>query len=140
MKSLSDRIQLSIADLAGGVALSTVPLRTPDSVPAPSIAPVGIAASLNLTALVLFVDAYIGFTDPSDAYVGPNPAWIAEKAKDEDWTFDQHILAQVERPPSFFEHNRSIVESTTKTRREGIYCPSRFTSHMRRGASRSSRR
>lgn len=114
-------IQLSIAALAGGVALSTVLLRTPGAIPASSIWPIVIAAGLNLVALFLFVDAYIGFSDPSDAYVGPTPAWVAEKAPDRGWTLERHLLAQIERNPSFFHHNLSIVEEATQRRRRGIY-------------------
>lgn len=115
-------IQLSIAALAGGVALSTVVLRTPGPVSSPSIVWIAAAAGLNLLALVLFVDAYVGFTNPSDAHIGPTPSWTAEKARDESgWTLERHLLAQIERNPSFFRHNLAVVEGATRRRRKGIY-------------------
>lgn len=114
-------IQLSIAALAGGVALSTVLLRTPSPVPSLSVVWIAMAAGLNLLALVIFVDAYVGFSDPSDAYVGPTPAWIAERVEEPTWTLEDHLVAQIERNPSFFQHNLSIVEDATQRRRRGIY-------------------
>lgn len=114
-------IQLSVAALAGGVALASVLLRGPNQVPPWSILPVAIAATLNLSALVFFVDAYIGFRDQSDTHVGPDPGWVAQKAGDEAWTLDHHLLAQIKRTPAYFAHNLIAIEDSAQRRRLGLY-------------------
>lgn len=114
-------IQLSVAALAGGVALATVLLRSAEPLPSTTLFLVSAAAGLNILSLVLVVDAYIGFRNPADAYVGPSPTWIAEKVQEDGWTLNKHLLAQIEKTPLFFEYNAEIADRAMEKRRRGIY-------------------
>lgn len=114
-------IKVCIAALAGGVTLATILLRGPHDVSLVTLAPFSGAAILNLASLVLFVDAYVGFRRQAEAHIGPDPAWIAQKADDAEWTLEEHLLSIIADHPRYSDHNLLAMERTTKRRRYGIY-------------------
>lgn len=114
-------IRLSIAALAGAVALASLLLRGPEAIPTTSLLPLGIAAGLNLVALILFVDAYVGFRRHPETYIGPDPSWIANRALEAEWPHEKYLSALLQAYPGFFRHNSLVAERTTQRRRAGVY-------------------
>lgn len=114
-------IRLAVAALAGAVALASLLLRGPDAIPGHSLLPLGVGAALNIAAMVLFVDAYVGFRRHSEAYVGPDPRWVAQRAVDPGWNLEKHLVALIEDQPAYFDHNREVIERSVERRKVGVF-------------------
>lgn len=114
-------IRLSMAALAGGVGLASLLLRGMTPSAEVSLLPLGLAAFLNLVALTAFVDAYVGLKDHRSAQVGPDAGWVAQRAQDEDWSLEAHLLTVVTDHEIFSSHNLTAMERAATRRRFGVH-------------------
>jgi hypothetical protein len=112
-------IALGVAILGGGVGLAGLAAGRAD-LDGAALAALALAGSANLVALHRFLGAYVGARGASSLHLGPDPAWLAERARQPEWSARFHILAVLEGHASDIEVNRRAIANVVRRRRSGL--------------------
>jgi hypothetical protein len=114
-------IKLSVALLAGGAALAGFTIRHLVAYAGGAfLAALGVAATLNGTAIVSFVASYVGLRHQTDAHVGPHPRWLKQKPVDEGWTLALHVGSLIQGYADYSDHNVGRMRTSARRRVRGL--------------------
>lgn len=112
-------LALGLATLGGSLAVAT--LAVGEAGLASLARSLLVAAALtNLAALVCFLHPYVGLFRRSDAFAGPAPGWLRQKANDAEWSADRHLVALVGSYADWYEHNAALIAHHRASHRLGL--------------------
>lgn len=84
---------------------------------------ISTAAGLNVLALWLFIDAYIGLGPiRGRRAIVPSLSWLEEKARSGTWTLKSHYLSLLQNFPRCYSLNQAVIERAIQRRRWGLLC------------------
>jgi hypothetical protein len=125
--SLLDRktqqvLGIAVASLAGGLALVTLAAnRAPRAPVLPFRVGIAFAGLLNLAALAVLVEAYVGYRRHFELAVAPRVQWLHEKSTDRSWNLEEQHTNVIEAYREFSEFNRETMGRAAKWRRLGVH-------------------
>ncbi|HLE47742.1 MAG TPA: hypothetical protein VI818_05540, partial [Candidatus Thermoplasmatota archaeon] len=113
-------ISLGVAAMAAGGTLAIFGLASwgGDS---GFLAAMGAGLMVNVAALYVLVNAYLGRHGHSNLQIGPDPNWLAAKANDPDWTLEQHYVVVIADYAGYFDSNVARLRFAVGRRYVGIY-------------------
>lgn len=79
----------------------------------------GILAAF--VGLVFLLDAYVGLRRRAFFETGPEIGWVVEKANDETWTEDDHLVAVLRTFPGCIRQNAATIDASSAARKAGLF-------------------
>lgn len=113
---------LAMGALAGGIAILTfVSDAIPGRVGALFVSLVALGGAANLAPLFFLTSSYVGFRTHADLAVGPDPAWLLEKATQPQWSAEELALSLLAAYPGYAAFNDEAMRRSAVLRRVGLY-------------------
>lgn len=114
-------LTLGVAALAGGATLGLLAVQgNLPFVGAPIFLVLTMAGASNLTSLIFFATAYMGFRPGKEAHLGPDLRWIRAKSNLTTWALVDHYLSLIDDYPSYYAWNEERIVQAGRFRRWGL--------------------
>lgn len=109
---------LGVASVGGGFAIGAF-LTTQAEPSAVQFAPLLVGVLLNVVAIAYFMRGYGSLKESIEIGAGPDPSWLAEKAREPGQPMGSHVLVVIRGLAQAFEENRQVVAFVSAQRKKG---------------------